>query len=114
MTVCAACVALLYRPALTVQMLRSRAEWRRWEESDKRSWDQAKRQRWAEQLWQAQHRRRRESVRLRQRLQQQQARQEMEDEREQRRQQRWGRSSYQSFFRSAGVIDELGEVRRAA
>ncbi|KAL4452672.1 hypothetical protein ABPG75_008334 [Micractinium tetrahymenae] len=76
------------------EVLRSAAEWRRWEGVGAEPWREHKRQLWAEELYESQQRRRLEREQLRERLQWERARQEEEERREQRRQQRWGRSHH--------------------
>jgi hypothetical protein len=60
------------------QDIRIQTEWTRWQEADKWSWDEAKRQRWAESLWRRQQRRRIEQQHARQRLAAAEARQRLE------------------------------------
>lgn len=86
------------------EVLRSNAEWRRWEESDKSDWQEGKRQRWAEQLWRGQHKRRLDRLRMSEHLRKEAARLEAEDERERRRRKRWGSSSQQHHFREGWHI----------
>lgn len=52
-------------PALPMQVLRSAAEWRRWEGMGSDPWREAKRQLWAEELFEAQQRRRVQREQLR-------------------------------------------------
>ena len=74
---------------------RTNLEWLRWEESEKRGWNAEKRQRWAQQIWEAQHFRRRERRRVLQQAQKEQARRQTEEFREQKRRSRWGPRSTQ-------------------
>ncbi|GAB4814711.1 hypothetical protein N2152v2_001757 [Parachlorella kessleri] len=90
------------------EVLRSNAEWRRWERADRSGWQEHKRQRWAEELWRGQHRRRLERLRVAERLRQEAERQQEEDARERRRQKRWGGSSQQHYFRCVGGQKRLG------
>eukprot|EP00887_Chlorella_sp_A99_P001330 scaffold14.g1330.t1 len=88
-------------PALTMnaQSLRSAAEWRRWEEAGKEHWDEGQRARWAEALFQGQHRRRTERARVHRRLVEEQARLQAEEQREERRRRRWGHAGHHHAFR---------------
>lgn len=74
---------------------RTNLEWLRWEESEKRVWNAGKRQRWAQQLWEAQHFRRRERRRVSELAEREQARRQSEEFREQKRRSRWGPRSTQ-------------------
>jgi hypothetical protein len=74
---------------------RTHLEWLRWEESEKRVWNAEKRQRWAQQLWEAQHFRRREQKRVLEQAERQQARRQSEEFRERKRRSRWGPRSTQ-------------------
>lgn len=60
------------------QEVREATEWTRWQEADKWSWDEAKRQRWAEGLWRHQQKRRIERAALRRKLAAAEARQKLE------------------------------------
>jgi len=74
---------------------RTNLEWLRWEESEKRVWNAEKRQRWAQQLWEAQHFRRRERRRILAQAEREQARRQSEEFRERKRRSRWGPRSTQ-------------------
>lgn len=63
---------------LVAQDIRINAEWTRWQEADKWSWDEAKRQRWAEGLWRHQQKRRIEQERMHQKIAAAEARQRLE------------------------------------
>jgi len=76
-----------------MQGLRRGMEWLRWEEADKHSWDSRKRQRWAENLWQAQVSRKIQWRRAKQQADRLRKTREAEELREQRRHARWGPSS---------------------
>ena len=78
---------------------RTNLEWTRWEEVDKRAWNPVKREQWAQQLFEAQHFRRRERVRLQREAEKERLRRRSEEIREQRRRSRWGSKSSQSHFR---------------
>ncbi|EFN51530.1 hypothetical protein CHLNCDRAFT_140245 [Chlorella variabilis] len=80
------------------EFLWSAAEWRRWEAVGSDPWREHKRQSWAEELLEAQQRRRLEREQLRAKLSADQARQEKEERREERRQQRWGPTSHHHFY----------------
>ena len=58
--------------------MREATEWTRWQEADKWSWDEAKRQRWAEGLWRHQQKRRLDRAALRAKIAAQEARQKLE------------------------------------
>ncbi len=60
------------------QEVREATEWTRWQEADKWSWDEAKRQRWAEGLWHHQQKRRIERAALQRKLAAAEARQKLE------------------------------------
>ena len=60
------------------QEVREATEWTRWQEADKWSWDEAKRQRWAEGLWRHQQKRRIDRAALRRKLAAAEARQKLE------------------------------------
>jgi hypothetical protein len=77
------------------EMQRTNLEWLRWEESEKFVWNAEKRQRWAQQLWEAQHFRRRERRRILQQAEREQARRQTEEFREKKRRSRWGPRSTQ-------------------
>ncbi len=85
---------------------RTNLEWLRWEASDLRAWDADKRERWAHQLWQAQHSRRRERRRRQQEVRREHARREGEEIRERRRRSRWGPRS--TPFSSPGFLAAKG------
>ncbi|KAL4856717.1 Chaperone protein DnaJ [Chlorella vulgaris] len=95
------------------EVLRSAAEWRRWEGMGSDPWREAKRQLWAEELFEAQQRRRVQRDQLRERLTAERMRQEAEERREERRAQRWGRSSHHHFRRAGhhGDTSFSGGVR---
>jgi hypothetical protein len=76
------------------EVLRSAAEWRRWEESELTDWKEDRRRRWAQDLWRAQRSRRLDRRRFASRMEVEAKRQRTEDERERRRRERWGHSSY--------------------
>jgi hypothetical protein len=116
------------------EFIRSDAEWKRWEQSDRHAWREAKRRQWAESLWHSQHQRRVDRVRLKKRLMQEEARREQEAEREHRRRKRWGHSGHhysfrhhadvgtrvdrnrdpRGFYRALGLDVGRGEVTQAA
>jgi hypothetical protein len=77
------------------ELQRTNLEWLRWEESEKRVWNAEKRQRWAQQLWEAQHFRRRERRRVLEQAERDQARRQSEEFRERKRRAQWGPRSTQ-------------------
>ncbi|BDA43750.1 probable chaperone protein DnaJ at C-terminar half [Coccomyxa sp. Obi] len=80
--------------------VREATEWTRWQEADKWSWDEAKRQRWAEGLWRHQQKRRIERAALRRKLEAAEARQKLEAQFEARRRARWGQSSHHTAWQA--------------
>ncbi|KAK9814057.1 hypothetical protein WJX72_000065 [[Myrmecia] bisecta] len=80
------------------EVIRTNADWRRWEESDKWRWDPEKRQRWAEALWRNQQSRRLQRKRIREQQDLQLKRQRLEAEFEARRRQKWGHASHHAQF----------------
>ncbi|KAK9915278.1 hypothetical protein WJX75_007018 [Coccomyxa subellipsoidea] len=80
--------------------MREASEWTRWQEADKWSWDEAKRQRWAEGLWRHQQKRRLDRAALRTKLAAQEARQKLEAQFEARRRAKWGQSSHHSAWQA--------------
>jgi hypothetical protein len=83
------------------EQLRSSLEWHRWQEADKRAWQEEKRQRWAEQLWAVQIRRRYEQRRFKQRLDAYRALGQEQLRREAQRQKRYSNANDSDRFGGA-------------
>ena len=106
------------------EMQRTNLEWMRWEEMDKTAWDAEKKKQWAQHLWEAQHRRRREK--RKHAVRQEQAHKKFEEMKDRRRRRGQdpgsfpfsheyltatrGRADYKGYYKTLGLDPAGGGV----